>query len=1250
MRILTISGQNIASLGQPFCIDFTAPPLAGAGLFAITGETGAGKSSILDAMCLALYGDAPRLSGGAAADEVPDPSGEAIKAKDSRAILRRGAIQGWAEVSFTARDGQDYTARWQARRARDKADGKLQSVARSLSRASDGQVLASQTTAVSAQIETLTGFSYEEFRRTVLLAQGDFDAFLRADTNDRAGLLEKVTGTGLYRAVSVRVYERTDTARQAHDALAQQRAGHHLLSVEDHALMGEERLALTRDNLDAAAQAKTAKDGLDRHKRHADAARQLALAQATLDAALAEQSKATDARMQLARIDRAAPLRAPWQASQSAAGRLDDAAQAVGTTGALAAQTSETAANLKILATKAEDAAIAQEAIYKGFNHVWDKAAELDAHIATAVSEVTKAQDTARALAQSATEARDVLTGLHAEEKGHRDTADAAQSALARLAADSALADGWPQIAPRIAEHAEARQAQSTAEAEAKKHGDTLTRLDGELAELARRNETDRAAEAALADDINTLTDAIARTESDHPPTRGGELASLAASLSAMVQTAADHATARSERGDAQATGEAAAKDALAAQAQIAAAAVALGQAEAQVVALTAPTERAGLAASESARELRLRLEPGAACPVCGSLDHPAHADAVLADLAAQLRNDLASARRVALAAHTDQANAMRAQDRAQGQAEQARLAAAKSDDRMSNALALWQSARDKAQASQHCPELPTAPGDASERLTVIVADIATAQTSEVAAQANLTRLRADLSAMGTRREALRTAVSNHAGTRDNLSLARAEASNLSALALRDAAAAQDLAARHRCALAPILQQLQEGEEALNDPDLADRLAARVAAVVQHRAARDGAACALAALAPRIASAMSRNESACAQVQQAKGIVETRAKALADLRDERAPLLDGEATAVHRTRHNDARKAAASEQDAARNAHGAAASAAAAANARAEAALAEQVVARLAVTTTSSALDTALAASDLARADLDGLFARPVATVEAMRQDLRALDDAVTSAHANVTSRTQDQADTRAAGLPEETAEALADILTTLETACATRDQRIGAIDADIQRDTTTRASLAGLEADIATARAELDVWQAVHHAIGSRNGDKFARVAQSITLDVLVDHANGHLADLNPRYCLRRGEGLALQVEDRDMGNEARATRSLSGGERFLVSLALALALSRMGGKGGLVATLFIDEGFGSLDAASLDLAIDALEGLQSQGRQVGVISHVEAMKDRIPTRIAVRKQGGGKSVVEVEGMVAPLVVATGV
>ncbi|WER10963.1 AAA family ATPase [Rhodobacter capsulatus] len=322
MRILSISGQNIASLAAPFRIDFTTAPLAGAGLFAITGETGAGKSSILDAMCLALYGDAPRLSAGARGDKVPDAAGEEISAADSRAILRRGAATGWAEVRFTGRDGADYIARWQARRARDRVEGKLQSVARSLARASDGQVLAAQTQAVSEQVAALTGLSYEEFRRTVLLAQGDFDAFLRADTGERAALLEKVTGTGLYRAVSIRVYERTEAARAAHAQLLARAAEHRLLDDAARAALTEEIAAKTAATEAAAAERAGLTEALARHRRHAEAQAQLQTAAAALAGAETRQAEAGPARAQLERLERAAPLRLPWQAAAEARSRL----------------------------------------------------------------------------------------------------------------------------------------------------------------------------------------------------------------------------------------------------------------------------------------------------------------------------------------------------------------------------------------------------------------------------------------------------------------------------------------------------------------------------------------------------------------------------------------------------------------------------------------------------------------------------------------------------------------------------------------------------------------------------------------------------------------------------------------------------------------------------------------------------------------------------------------------------------------
>ena len=200
-------------------------------------------------------------------------------------------------------------------------------------------------------------------------------------------------------------------------------------------------------------------------------------------------------------------------------------------------------------------------------------------------------------------------------------------------------------------------------------------------------------------------------------------------------------------------------------------------------------------------------------------------------------------------------------------------------------------------------------------------------------------------------------------------------------------------------------------------------------------------------------------------------------------------------------------------------------------------------------------------------------------------------------------------------------------------------NQILGAIAHALQLDDEARLKVGALGEEIETAMQELAVWQAVDTAIGSASGDRFRRFVQGITLDHLLALANDHLGSLSPRYRLSRGTAfdLAINIVDRDMGDEIRTTRSLSGGERFLVSLALALALSGLEGRGSFVDTLFIDEGFGSLDAETLDVAIDALETLQGHGRRVGVVTHVAAMVERISVQVKVEKRGSGRSVVEV-------------
>ncbi|MFC0266440.1 AAA family ATPase [Kushneria aurantia] len=203
-----------------------------------------------------------------------------------------------------------------------------------------------------------------------------------------------------------------------------------------------------------------------------------------------------------------------------------------------------------------------------------------------------------------------------------------------------------------------------------------------------------------------------------------------------------------------------------------------------------------------------------------------------------------------------------------------------------------------------------------------------------------------------------------------------------------------------------------------------------------------------------------------------------------------------------------------------------------------------------------------------------------------------------------------------------------------LETARQARDEANHALREDERR----RERASELQQTLERSREELTRWGRISGLIGSADGRVFRRIAQAWNLDRLIEFANLHLERLARRYRLERGGSeLGLLVVDTDMADERRSVHSLSGGETFLVSLALALALSSMTSHQLNIETLFIDEGFGSLDPHSLAQAMDALDALQSQGRRVGVISHVQEMQERIATRIDISPCGNGQSEIRV-------------
>ncbi len=208
-----------------------------------------------------------------------------------------------------------------------------------------------------------------------------------------------------------------------------------------------------------------------------------------------------------------------------------------------------------------------------------------------------------------------------------------------------------------------------------------------------------------------------------------------------------------------------------------------------------------------------------------------------------------------------------------------------------------------------------------------------------------------------------------------------------------------------------------------------------------------------------------------------------------------------------------------------------------------------------------------------------------------------------------------------------------------------TLQQKIGGLKEELNNNKRQQAAYNQLLNQLKQAEAELARWEQLNDLIGSADGDKFQRLVQELNLRELVNEANKHLTKLAPRYQLwyqktaaNKKLNLDLVVIDNYMGGEQRSVKTLSGGESFLVSLALALGLSSLASYKISLKNLFIDEGFGSLDSQTLDMVLSTLEKLQSDtNRQIGVISHVEALKERIPVKINLIKLSGGYSRIQV-------------
>jgi len=1158
MRILAIRGGGLASLAQPFEIDLTQEPLAGTGLFAITGETGAGKSTILDALCLALYGDYPR----AAIDKrekVNDPSEVVLQASDPRNILTRGAGAGHAEVDFIGVDGVAYRASWAVRRAKNKPTGRLQAVERKLERCDGTATVATSIESVKAAVIEKSGFTFEEFRRSVLLAQGEFDAFLLADEAQRAALLEKITGTELYSRISMQVFATTAERQHQLDLLEAQRQAIGLRPECDLiAERAEEASAL-------AAQ------------RTAEAERQ------QVDAVLAAASDLTGLR----------------RAAGARAGEAAEAARAVDEAG-IALDCAETARDGEASALGRIDIEIVElEPLWQEASRLDDRFADAGQRCAASAVALTDAQ-------RSEAAAKERLAALDSERHSTEEQQTTALAGLARDAAHALLTEQEARFVAGLKAYAGLARRLETTREEARRAEVEIDRLTASIARSETALVTDRSERSRIAELVAARRAALEAIDDMALSLREVDLlaadADIGQALEAVRERDRADAVLASARTEAQAaSAEEAMQDRRATEVRTALQERARAREE-----LSQLCDMADAALSASATKMRSVLIDSEPCPVCGALDHPfAHAD----DTGTALARDIKHRRTVLdheIAALTETlTEAETARSRAAGAIRQALDTIATVEPHLAEVRSLL--TRRQAGLVRHAALLgrPAAITDDAGALTAAMLD--TVRAACAAARRSVADARGRARALHAEIEDLRKAEARVADRIEKaVAAGNAERQALAGLA-GTATARGDRLGDLRDEMAGLLQELAPALAAAAmmtsdvERDVAaakQRLQSLAGSYRDRIAERDRVAERLARLKGDIDLAANDLSHAAANLARAE---EHDALCRAEserARTSRSALLGGVATEPHR-------QAALARRSAAREAMQVAAEAV--------------VQAKLALARAQSGAAAAAKAEELATA---------AAAAAAVRLEHAAI---VADAEPATVERLRTEVPEALSGFAERRHGLDQSIDAAKARLVLIADARV--------RDGEAREKSARLAAEYDAKAQDHAIWQAVNAAIGQADGAKFRRFAQSVTLDHLIDLANVQIAALSPRYRLRRSTlaDLALDVIDRDMGDEIRSPRSLSGGERFLVSLALALALSRLEGRQTFVDTLFIDEGFGSLDGDTIDLAVGALESLQGQGRKVGVITHVAAMVEQIAVQVKVEKHGSGRSVVRI-------------
>lgn len=1134
MKILSLRLKNLNSLKGEWKIDFREPPFRDSGLFAIIGPTGAGKTTLLDAICLALYHETPRMK------QVSASSNE---------LMTRHTADCLAEVEFEIK-GQGYRAFWSQRRSRDQLSGKLQAPKVELARL-DGTILTTKINDKLRLTEQLSGLDFGRFTKSMLLAQGGFAAFLHANANERAELLEELTGTDIYAQISRRVFEQTREQQAVLNELKARAQGMELLD-------DAERLQVQADmaaaELELAQQYKAlahTQTSLQQISTYQTAQQQQVQAEQTLQTANFTWQAQDAVRQQLSQAVPANRLLPYWQQWQDARTRVQSFThqlnQDQAELGLLNKQSQQQCWQaLQVSGQLTQQLTLAEQRLSEeqsqlsqqmATNPVAERLGEYLAGWREQIQANSKEQDTLARVQKTKTTLQTKRDRLEKQRQQTQLQVTGAeqQVAQAKLAMDAQQ----QQLAQLLA-------GQSLPELRQKLH--VLSQQQGQWSQV-------RQLWIQLAKQQKTHSD-LKNTLALQEP----ELAKLELQL---TQSRAEYKSLQEQIRD---------KEKLLEQEQ-------------RIRALEAH---------------RARLQPEEACPLCGSESHPAIAEYQALDDATALS-----------LAEKQQERAEREQ---QGQ-------------QLSQAFAKRQAEveQEQRQVQAQVAELSELQLQLSTLLTALqIMDIAPAcqQTELEQRQQQLQALTSQCNQLEQQQEAVyryqeqvQQAEQALAGLQTQQGLHSQELQSLSeqiAQQQQQFTEQQVLVAQQQAALAASLAELNWAV-----PN--DWTVWLAGCEQQWQAWKNHQV--------RGQQLIAERQQLAGQLQQAhteQALWQKRWSALAipdlaamddiindnaelNLFTELTELTDQWQVSQQQLQQKTARLDTLYQQ---------------------AAELETELQSRLAAwqQQLSESLfsdEAALLAACLSESEFERL-------AQAQRQLEQTLHRAQTLCEQATQAA---DAAKRALGELDPAAQAALHVqLQQSQVEFNAKQQQIGGWRTRLDTDAERRQRQQALFANIDDQQQSLQLWEQLNHLIGSADGAKYRRFAQGLTLEHLVHLANQRLVRLHGRYQLARTAGgeLELSVIDTWQADVARDTQTLSGGESFLVSLALALALSDLVSSKTRIDSLFLDEGFGTLDAETLEVALDALDALNASGKMIGVISHIEALKERVPVQIKLSKSQG--------------------